>query len=263
LIGTVGANYLVTVAVAYLLTHAVGVGGGLSEVYTTLLVTPVVFVFGEVVPKNLFQRDPDRLMFASSRLLYWAAWALRWPVAAVTWLARSLLALFDPAGVARPADARANIARLLHESVAAEDTVGHHSELIDRVLKLSGVVVRQVMVPQGRVACISAAAGRKALQALARQTSHSRLPVFEDQPRRITGYVKVHRLLADGDWTWVRDRARPIVSLSGTESVASAIVILQTSRETISVVTDRAGLMIGLVTLKDLLEELTGELHDW
>ncbi len=263
LIGTNVANYLATVCVAYLLGRAFGVPAGASEIYTTAIVTPVIFVFGEVVPKTLYQRHADVLMRAGSALCAASALLFRWPVRALNALTRPLLRLIHPGGMNTAVDARSRVALLLRDALAREDVTGDHSEFIDRVLGLSGVAVHQVMAPRNRIISIKTSADRRELLSLVRKHPHSRILTFERSARRILGYVKVHELLNDADWQQVGERVQRVVTLTPHDSVAAAITRLQNAREPMAIVVDRSGYLLGMVTLKDLLEELTGELHDW
>jgi putative hemolysin len=227
------------------------------------LVTPLVFVFGEVVPKNLFQRHADRLMYTGSTLFH-ASSVLFAPLATLlSWVLRPLRPLVSPAGLGPAADPRSNVAVLLREAVAMEDTQGRQSELIDRVLGLPGVALHQVMVPRNRVVSIRSDADRRRFFSVVRKAEYSRILVYDKEPRRIVGYVQVHALLGHDDWHRVGERLRSIVRLDAHESVATAIVKLQAAREAVAAVVDRSGHLLGLVTMKDLIEELTGELHEW
>ena len=263
LVGTNLSNYLATVFVAYLLTQSAGLEPGVSEIYTTMIVTPVVFVFGEVVPKNLFQRNADRLMRLGSRLFGLFAILLRLPVMVLNLVSRPILALVCPAGFTRSGDPRRRIALLLQDAIAAEDSPDEHAEFVDRVLLLSSVTLHQVMVPRNRVLAMRADADRAEGLSLIRKHPYSRFPVFDSNPRRIVGYVQADTLLADEQWVHVREHLRRVISIPAHDSVASAIVRLQAARETMAIVVDRGGYLLGLVTLKDLLEELIGELPEW
>lgn len=263
LVGTNVSNYLATMFVAMLLGSVWGIAGGASELYTTAIVTPVIFVFGEVVPKILYQRHADQWMRSGSQVLAGSHWLFRWPVAVLNRIAKPVLKLVDPVGIAETSDPRRRMALLLQDALARDEDAGEQLAFVDRVLGLSSVALHQVMAPRNRVVSMRADADRKYLLSLVRKHPHSRFPVYEDHPRRVIGYVPVHNLLADTDWTCVGERVRRLETLEAHESVASAIVRLQAARENIAAVVDRQGLLVGLVTLKDLLEELTGELHDW
>ena len=260
LIGTNVANYLATITVASVLLRTMDVGPGKSEVYTTLIVTPVIFVFGEVVPKNLFQRDADRLMFLGTRLFQLSAWLFRLPVMAINWIAGVIIGAVTTGPVADVTDPRRRVAILLQEALAAEDAESEHRELVGRVLELRDLAVHQVMVPRNRVVMIHGGAQRKDVLSLARKQAHARFPVYEDQPRRIQGFVHLHELLGDDSWQAVRERIHPIVNVHPHDSVSAAVVRLQAAKQPLAAVVDRSGYLLGLVTLNDLLSELVGEL---
>jgi putative hemolysin len=263
LVGTTIVQYFATVCATHVVTAWLALPSGKGELYTTALLTPVLFVFGEVVPKIIFQRSADRLMRLGSLMLASFAALLRWPAAALNAVAEPVVRWFDPAGVSDASDPRRRMTLLLQDAIATDDESGEHSELVQRVLGLSAVALHQVMVPRNRVITIHADADRRELLAVMRRHPHTRFPIHDRNPRRIIGYVVAHELLADEGWSTVMDRLQSIVTLPANESVAAAILRLQAERETLAVVADRHGSMLGLVTRKDLFEELTGELHAW
>ncbi len=119
------------------------------------------------------------------------------------------------------------------------------------------------MVPRDRVLTVSAGCDRRSLLSMARKIRHARLPVYDSNRRHIIGVAKIDELLAHDDWSVVSDRLRPISVLSPHQTVAAAVNQLQDTRLPMGVVADRGGRMLGIVTLKDLLEEVVGELAEW
>jgi len=263
LIGTNLSNYLTTVAVAFLLARHYDIAAGRSELVTTLIVTPIVFVFGEVVPKNVFQRGADHLMRKGSALFSVTCRICAWPVRLLSLLAAPLIRLLLPGSAVGTDDPRRHMALMMREALAADARPAEHSHLIDRILRLKNVGLREVMIPQPQVQTIHLDATRQRCHALARSSAHSRLPVHDDDPRTVLGYVEIHKPLADRVWIGPRGCLRKIVRLDLDQSVASALVALQGAHESIASVENRKGEFLGIVTLKDLLEELTGELHAW
>jgi putative hemolysin len=290
LIGTVAADYVATACIGYLFVHAArsaagavngseaAIGGAASELYITLIVTPFVFVFGEAVPKNWYRRDADRLMYRGSLLLWLSSVIIR--ATGVVWLLRAfstwLIRRLDPRGAERsPFGPRAQIAALLREALehtpeprATARAAPPHPELIERVLKLSRTRVQQVMIPRWQVSGLRADASPNEVRALARRTPYTRLPVFDERNERVLGVAHILELL-DRLHTGGREGfsaarlAKPALFLERTETVAAAIVRMQRSRHKIAFVRGRSGRMIGLLTLKDLLEEVVGELRAW
>ena len=151
---------------------------------------------------------------------------------------------------------------MLQEALAG-DTLGEaQSDLIDRVCRLSETRLYSVMVPRNRVTVIAADATRASLLRVVRRTPYARLPVFESNPRRIIGLVKVDELLRSDGWEKVGERLRPALMLRPHETVAEAITRLQRAGRGMAVVADQSAQMLGIVTLKDLISEVVGGLPD-
>ncbi|MHC4093075.1 MAG: CNNM domain-containing protein [Planctomycetota bacterium] len=250
LLGTNLANYLTTVSLALLLTRQIRLSEHQVEVYTTLIVTPLLFVFGEVLPKNLFQRDADRLLYSVAAMLVAAKRVFAPLVWALTMLSTRLLAAF---------------ATSEHRTAGPDDGdhAGRHGEFVDRVLNLPSTPVRAVMIPRDQVISLSADADRQEFLRTARRHAHSRLPVYRRHSGQIMGVVDVHALLADEMWDRVDQRVQPTERLDPDEPVASAILQVQRSGLPMAIVARQQGPLMGIVTLKDLLEEIVGELAAW
>ena len=265
LIGTNLMNYLTTAAVAYLFADLLGFNEIDTEVYTVIALTPVVFVFGEVVPKSLFQLHPDRFMLHSGTLLSSASRLFRTIglVMTLRLLASVVHRLVggyrEEPGVFGP---KRRMAMLLHEALAGRALADDQSDLIDRVCRLSETPLHIVMVPRNRVKVISAKCNRNQLRRIARRARHARLPVYDTHPRHIIGVVKVRELLRTRDWSTVGDRVLPALILSPHDTVAAATARMQVKGRKIAIVTDRGGQMLGIVTLQDLLEEVVGGLAE-
>lgn len=263
LVGTNFANYATTTAVAYLFAELLQLGETGSELYTVAIVTPIIFVFGEMVPKNLFQLHPDKLLGYGSHLLAIANRLFR--LTGIVWgLKRLAAALNRLAGTdsqrVGALGSKWRVAGMLQEALAGDTLGKDQSDLIDRVCRLSETPLHTVMVPRDRVRVIAADAGRRALLRIERKTGYAQLPVFDATSRRIIGTAKVDELLQSTDWQVVGDRLAQPLTLRPHETVAAAIASLQRANASMAVVIDRGGQMLGIVTLKDLLGEVLGEL---
>ena len=264
LIGTNLMNYLATTAAAYMFADLVGLTEIDTELYTVILMTPIVFVFGEVVPKNLFQRHADSFMMRGSGLLVLADRLFRmtgsvWCLAQLSAFVARVATGKDP-GRQRTVAPRRRVAMLLQEALADHKLGEDQSELIDRVFQLSETALHEAMVPRNLVTAIQARTDHRELIRVARRTGHARLPVYDVHPRRIVGLVDIDDLLQTKDWKTVADRLEPALTLSPHDTVGSAIVRMQTNGRQMAIVTDRGGQMLGIVTIRDILEEVVGEL---
>jgi CBS domain containing-hemolysin-like protein len=265
LVGTNLMNYLATLAVTYLLATHLQLTGRTTEVYVVAVLTPIVFVFGEVVPKNVFQIQADRLMPRSSTLLAAASLVCRYT--GLVWflaLAAGTVGRLFSRGVAEASaiEPRRRIAVLLREALADEQHGEEQSDLADRVLQLAETPLHAVMLPRNQVVTISADADQREFRSVARRMEHARLPVHRGHPLHVVGTVKVEELLLRTDWTTVGQLLRPMVAVGPHDTVAIAINRLQQDRQPLAVVTDRGGRMLGIVTFNDLLWEIVGELGE-
>jgi CBS domain containing-hemolysin-like protein len=261
LIGNNLANYLLTSAVAYAFAELLLVTKTRAEVYTVALVTPVVFVLGEMVPKNLFRLHSDLLLARVSAPLAFFDRLFR-VTGAIAALTRGTSAVNRLVGL--PADAQSafgakrRVALLLQEALSTQPLAQDQSDLIDRVCQLSETPLHRVMVPRNRVRTISAEADRSGLLRVARAVGHARLPVHGADRRQVVGVVQVERLLESAGWTRVGDLAQPATILRAWDTVAGAITRLRREGQSMAVVTDAGGQMLGIVTINGLLQELVG-----
>lgn len=265
LLGTNLANYLAAVAVSALLVRAFGLHGNRVEVYTALILSPLIFVLGDVVPKNWFQIDADRLMQRSALVLQASVALFR--VTGLLWLLHGMTRLgASLAGFGQRDEwrgPRGEVLGLLREGAAEGALTQEQARMVERVMNLSSVRVGSIMIPRRRVAAVSVDTDRLTFLRLAREHHYSRMPVLDRDRRRVLGIVKVADVLADETAGSVLAWTQPPVTLLASDSASSALVQLQRAQATMAIVTDPRHGFVGIVTLKDVVEEIFGELPAW
>jgi putative hemolysin len=266
LVGTNLADYVATACTAALLLNA-AVAEGLAEVYATAIATPLILVFGSFLPKDWFRRESNRLLTALSRPLW--LWLRLVQLTGIVWalrkLTRALIRWIDPTRTEVEGDllSRARTLHLLREGAARGALTHVQRDLIERVLNLSAVRVANVMIPRSRAATVSADIPRDEFLRVARMCHFSRLPVYRGDARRIVGVVNVYDVLTDPDAKPVAEHLRPPVTLAEHVTVSAALLKLQRTRQAMAIVVDRADHCVGVLTLKDLVEEVVGDLEVW
>jgi len=265
LIGNNLTNYLGTAALAVLLER-----GGYNDWQVVLLnaaiVTPLLFVFGEILPKDLFAAYSDSLMYRLTFLLTWAERVFTWTgfLPVVRLASRASMALLGAPSDSTPLHPRRQVEQLLHEGVGYGVVSDEQGALIARVLELSARTIQNEMVPWERVRTVQADQSAEVLWDLAETTSLSRFPVVDDRGR-VAGVVSVRRALLAGrqPGRLVRDLLQPALSLARNTPVRRALRTMQQQRAAIAIVVDDHQQPVGLVTVKDLVEPITGELASW
>jgi putative hemolysin len=270
LIGTNIGNFAVT-AVATVLVASTGwvaAGTGL-QVLTTLLLTPILFIFAEVAPKSIFTAEADHWMYPMARPLRASYTLLRTTgiLPALSLLSNLVLRLASRAGVkaADPFTPRQRLRAVLSESAAEGIISGYQHELVDRVLGLRERLVRDAMIPFGRVASVAVDVSREAFLEELRRHSYSRLPVWEGRRDNIIGLIHINDVLAsqDGSLGLAGLVQRQFVVVPPEMPVGHALYRLRQLRAAMAIVRDAKGRTVGILTVKDLVEEIVGELGAW
>lgn len=246
-----------------------GMAEALQTLVSTLVITPLIILFTEILPKDMFHRYADRWMYKLAYLMRWSFFvltitlilpAIRVISVASTWVVsrgRAQRQVVPP---------RTEILQLFQESAATGLVTETQQDLVQRALRMARITIREVMIPWSRVVGVPASISRDGFHAMVRRFPVSRLPVLGKTTTEVLGVVEVLEVLADesrGRGFDVGRHVRTPMTLIGEQSVRSAITLMQRARQTIAVVVDRSGRAIGLVTMKDLVEELIGDVESW
>ncbi|MFO0837320.1 MAG: CNNM domain-containing protein [Phycisphaerae bacterium] len=259
------ADYIATASLAEWLQSS-SFSAGLTELYTVLILTPLMLVFGGIIPKDWFQREGDRLMYPLALPLAILVRGAR--ATGLVWLLRNITGLvmrrFDPLALARgEIHPRSHALQLIEEGAVRGGLSAMQRDIIDRIVNLAQVRCGGVMIPLARAAHVPVSISRDDFLRIARMAHFSRLPVHDGDPRRVIGVVNVYDVLTDEQHQPISTHMRPAVRLSAGDSVPVALLRLQQARQAMAAVTDRAGNCVGILTLKDLVEEIVGELEVW
>ncbi len=235
-------------------------------ILSTAVVTPIILIFCEVMPKDLFHTYADRWTYRLVPLLRWSFRAITYvpllPI--VNFLSIISLKLVStskpPVEIAGP---RSEMITLFQESAATGLLSGTQQDLVQRALRLARISVGEVMIPWPRVVAVPSTISEAGFRAIVKRYNVSRLPVLGKNTTEVLGLIEVLSALSPTKKFLISDHLRPIMTLIGQQSVRSAITLMQKARQTLAVVVDRQGKAIGLVTMKDLVEELVGDLEDW
>lgn len=260
------ATYVSTLATTRLL-EGLGSPAAIAVVNTCLL-APILFIFAEALPKDLFRIEADALAYRLATPLAVGRLLLTW--IGLLPLVQGLTRLVERAGRLQSegrSDARQRIAMLLKEGAGSGVLSEAQLSLVDRALLLRGVHVRDEMVPWASVRSIPLDADHFRARRLLVSNTHARVPVVGLIERQRPGhsYQGVVGVLHQID-LYLNPRARiaelvkPVARLKPGVGVQEALLQLREQRAPMGIVEDAAGRPIGLVTPADLLEPLTGEM---
>ena len=262
LIGTNLANVLGSAVVAAALSARFGARG---EWLAVAVVSTVVILFGEILPKVLFREYPERLTVAAVPPLRGAMVLfapLRWVLRGYTDLWRRAL----PAGPGgETLDRRSLAALLMTNTIPAVDD-RRFAEILDRYLRLAMTPVARLARPVRTLETVGPEATVGECLRTAARSGFSRLPVTSEDGRRLTGYVLVRDLLflprAEHEAPVPPRLRRSILLVDGRMDAYELFEEMRAQARQLAVVADADGNPLGLVTLEDLIETVVGSIDD-
>lgn len=256
LVGNNVANDLTSYSVVLATESAFPDGGTLSAVLPPLLVTPLMFICGDLLPKNVFFNAPNRLMRRSTPAVLVAA-VLFAPVTLVLWLLSLVLALFTRE---KPQELRMSLARRELSSILVE---GHEAGILrpmqrtlaQTMLAVAGQPVRNFSAPAGRVVRVSNTMTRSEILRIAQRHRLRLLPVEDLRGRQgLVGFVRITDLILEDANDDIQPE--PFVELSAGETFLSALSKLGVAQDALGRLKDSAGRTVGFVTGRELRQEL-------
>ncbi len=232
-----------------------------------LLFTILQAVLGELVPKNIAIREPERLALVTSVPTRWSMALFRPLVWFFNGSGMFLMRLFKLSVEAEHTHVHApeEILMLVEESEAGGLLHQEERRLLANTLQMREILIRQVMIPRTRLMVASVDAPCDSLLSQLAASSYSRLPLYEGSIDNIVGVVHLKDLfclLQLTDQQDVRAVMRPVLFVPETMRVEQVLAQLQRDHHYVAVVLDEFGGTAGMVTLKDLVEEIFGEFKD-
>jgi putative hemolysin len=272
LIGTNLAHYLTTSIVTSVFLGKVQTEHT-AEFFATILTVPILFIFAELIPKNMFFYRADLLMPYISPVLYFFHKLLNWCGIVP---ALKLISGFFARLVGLAASSRTFIATAQRHKVQAilQDTHEEgilspvQSDIINRLVGISHVHIGSVMIQIQNVETVDVNSDDSALLNKLNKCAFTRLPVTEERAGNVIGFVSIYDALSSSEkFSDLRSFTKPIRKLDADMAVIDAMNIMQKENHKIALVI-RAGHFgrqrpVGIVTMKDLVEELLGELAEW
>ncbi|MFI4862021.1 MAG: CNNM domain-containing protein [Phycisphaerales bacterium JB063] len=264
LVGNNMANYLGTAALGIIL-GSLALSDWQVIVVNTLLVSILLLIFGETLPKDFFASNADRFMYPLARplRLLHGLFTVTLVLPLVVLFSKLAVRLFG-GGPARISSPRKRVVEMVRHGAGYGLLSDEQSAMAQRAFALSNREVGGEATPWAKVQTIRGHQNVDKLIGIARQSKHSRFPVL-DAKGHIVGTIDVIDTLADGEpgHRKVSELMRPVVSVPETKTIRYALTQLQREHIGLAIVTGLAGRPVGVVTVKDLVEPLTGEIADW
>ena len=268
-------NNLVNVAATALVTQIVlslsrtyGFSEPVAVGYATVAMTLLILVFGEITPKSIAVHNAVRFSRLVIRPVYVLSIVL-YPVGLFfTWIATRVLRLFRLEPSTGPLISQSELRLMLRSAQESGVIEAQEQEMIGSIIDLEETVVREVMTPRVDVVAIDENARLDELLSLTTENGYSRVPAYNETIDDIRGIAYARDLLPflANPEDLVKTRVNDVMSqaqyVPETLSVMNLLKDMRLRKNHLAVVVDEFGGTSGLVTLEDIIEEITGEIYD-
>ena len=259
LVGTNIATVTITTMGTLIFVHLFGEIGDLVSV---LVFTPFLLIFGEIVPKSIFQQKADTI---ATKIIYPLRFFsyLFYPVIFVfSRVARVAARLFGGASSTQSGFISKDELRVLIDlSETASDSAATSKQRIRRIFRFADTTVGEVMTPLAEVIGFNEA--REMAEAVRRvwASGFNRLPVFRGNITNVTGVMTLTTwdlLLPDIEQRPVEDFVKPALYLTPKQSLDQVLPLLRARADHMAIVVDEFGSAIGILSMEDIFEEVVG-----
>ena len=269
LIGTILlGNNLVNVAMSAIATAiAISIWGEKGIVYVTAIVTLVILIFAEIIPKVYAKYFNERISFITAPILNVLMAILNPMVAAVTYVSNKVLLLIglDVAKIKRPLMTEEEIKTCITMGWDEGAITEEERKMLSRVFTLNDKTVGQVMVPKEKMTVLDLNASITELSKAIIKTGYSRFPVRKGNDLEIAGFVHgkdVLRYMDIKNPGSLKKLLRPPYFVPADKKIDAQLRGFQARKLHQAVVIDKEGKVAGIITLEDILEELVGSIQD-
>ena len=241
---------------------------GMRVTADTLLSTFIVLFTGEFLPKTIFKNNPNTLLTVFA-VPAWVCYVVLWPISRfATLLSKGILRLvgirMSKTGEEREFT-KVDLDYLVQTSIDNadnEDEIGEEVKIFQNALDFSETKIRDCMVPRTEIDAVEDTASIEELKQVFIESGHSKIVVYHEDIDHIIGYIHSSDMFTASKTAICADLVREISFVPETMLASKLMKQLMQQKRSLAVVIDEFGGTSGLVSLEDIMEEITGEIED-
>ena len=260
-----GNNFVNILASAIATLMAMHIWGDKGVAIATGVLTLVILLFAEVLPKTLATLRPEKLAFIAAHV-YTPMLSAIWPVVfVINAIVNQMLALFGVSPKDRNDNDRLNSDELRTVVTQAGNMIpDRHQRLLLNILDLETATVNEIMVPRHDIEGIDLDLPWEETVERLGKAGHSRLPVYREDLDNVEGFVYLRRMLnflkgQELTRAYFESNIREAYFIPEGTPVTLQLLNFQKEKKRIGLVVDEYGDIQGLITIEDILEEIVGE----
>ncbi len=240
-----------------------------GEFISALVMIPIILIFGEIIPKSLFQQKAESISLKLSGFVTLASWIFYPVVFIVSRISRGMVSLFMRQRTQTHFSyiTTGGLKVLLSEkSGAATDVRLSERQMVGRVLDFSGEAAGDIMVPLSNVKALERKTTLREAFLQFKEKWYSRIPVYDREIVNIIGILYGFDLLKvppeNFDQPVEKFMTTPVYYVPETKRAGELLIEMQRRGRQMAIIVNEYGGSVGIITVEDLLEEIVGEIED-
>lgn len=234
--------------------------GSNGAAISTIVITILVLVFCEVIPKSYAKKNAEKLALSFAAPLSFLVTVFK----PLVWLLNKLSSLVAKGGEEAPSVTEDELKYMIDEIEEQGVIEEQESELVKSALEFDEITINEILIPRVKVVGVEIGDDIEEIKKIFCTEMYSRLPVYEKSLDDIVGLITnkaFFKMLIEGG-NDIRSIIQEVPHIADTKLISEAMKEMQRSKVHFAVVTDQYGGTKGIVTLEDIIEELVGEIYD-
>ena len=260
LIGNTIVNVVAASLATVLFTNILG-GNGVAV--SSVVMTLVIMIFGEIIPKNIAKHIPEKFAMSVTWILNLLVWLFTPLTFIFNYLERLISNMFKPDSETYSTD---EFITMVEEANEEGDMEDHEADLITNALEFNDLDVGEILTPRTDMIAVDIDEDTtEEIELKYRDSGFSRLPVYQDNIDNVIGVLIekdfYYHLLYEKSKD-IKPILKDVLYTSEQVKISSLLKQFQTSKTHMAIVVDEYGGTQGIITMEDILEELVGEIYD-
>ncbi len=239
---------------------------GEGEWMSVLITSPLIVIFGELIPKTIYQRYATQLapiVAPAIQFVYYLFYPITIAMSAYTQILSRILRPIQEILTGKAQTDRDELVSLLSYGRRDTDISASEKRMIRRIFDFRGREAKEAMIPLVKVEAIEEGASIKTALERFKQHRHSRMPVYKGRIDNIVGVLEIADLFnAPDSQQGVRNYISSAHYIAETHHLEDLLQIMKNEETEMVVIVDEYGGAIGILTFEDIVEEIVGEIED-